>query len=345
MEKRLGIGIIGAGRIGAVHARTLKGRLPEADLRVIADSRPEAARLLAGELGVGKTAEDHREVLADPAIDAVLICSSTDTHAQMVIDAARSGKHVFCEKPLDLGLARIDEILAAVKKAGVKLQVGFNRRFDPDFKEIRDRVKAGAIGVPQVLRITSRDPAPPPPAFIKRSGGMFLDMSIHDLDMARSIMGDVEELYASAGVLVDEAIGAAGDVDTAVIALKFESGALGTIDNCRRAAYGYDQRLEVLGSKGMLANANRTPHAVSAHDEQGSRRAPLLNFFMQRYAEAFAAELIAFVQAVRSGKEPPVTGEDGREAVVLAHAALKSAKEKRPVRIEEIRGGAVLSRS
>jgi myo-inositol 2-dehydrogenase/D-chiro-inositol 1-dehydrogenase len=336
MNRKLRMGIIGAGRIGAVHARTLKWRIPEADLRVIADNKPDSARFLAEELGIAKTTNDYRAVLDDPWIEAVLICSSTDTHSQLVIEAARARKHIFCEKPLDLGLARIGEMLAEVKKAGVKLQVGFNRRFDPDFKEIRERVKAGAIGTPNILRITSRDPAPPPLAFIKRSGGMFLDMSIHDFDMARCIMGDVEEVYVSAAVLVDEAIGAEGDVDTAVISLKFKSGALGTIDNCRRAVYGYDQRLEVLGSKGMLTNTNRTPHVVSIHHSQGSHQAPLLNFFMQRYTEAFAAEMAEFVRAVREEREPPVTGEDGFQAMVLAHAALRSVNERRPVRIEEL---------
>jgi len=330
------IGVIGAGRIGTVHAQTLCWRIPDARVSVIADPNLAAAQKLASELGVPRAVADHREVLDDREIDAVLICSSTDTHARLVTEAAQAGKHIFCEKPLDLDLARIDEVLHVVKQAGVKLQLGFNRRFDPDFRAIKERIAARAIGQPYLLRITSRDPAPPPIAYLKGSGGLFLDMTIHDFDMARYLLGEVEEVYTSAGVLVDPAIGAAGDVDTALITLRFASRALGTIDNCRRAVYGYDQRVEVLGSEGMLANGNHLGALVVRHDAQGSHEPPLLNFFMQRYTEAFAAEIRAFVDAIARDEEPPVGGEDGRRSVVLGYAALLSFKEHRPVRVSEI---------
>jgi myo-inositol 2-dehydrogenase / D-chiro-inositol 1-dehydrogenase len=331
------IGVIGAGRIGTVHAQTICWRIPDAAVQVIADSSLAAAEKLAGALGVPRAVGDYRKVLDDRTIDAVLVCSSTDTHAQIVVEAAKARKHIFCEKPIDLDLDRIDQVLAAVKEARVKLQLGFNRRFDPDFRAIKQRLADGAIGKPYLLRITSRDPAPPPIGYIKVSGGIFLDMTIHDFDMARYLLGEVEEVYAAAGVLVDPAIGAAGDVDTAMITLRFANGAIGSIDNCRRAVYGYDQRLEVLGSEGMLCNRNHLPTLVEQHNADGSHEPPLLDFFMQRYTEAYAAELRAFVDAVARDEEPPVGGEDGRRSVILGYAALKSIKEHRPVRVVEIR--------
>ncbi len=339
MSAPLPVAVLGAGRIGQVHARTIATRVPGATVVGVADPRLEAARALADELGVARVAADPRELIADPGVEAVLVCSSTDTHADLVVAAAREGKHVFCEKPLDLHLARIDAVLAEVRDAGVQLMLGFNRRFDPDFSKVRELVGAGAVGRPEVLRITSRDPSPPPAEYVAVSGGIFLDMTIHDFDMARFVMGqEVVELYTAAAVLVDPAIGEAGDVDTAVITLRFEDGALGFIENSRRAVYGYDQRVEVLGSDGRVGNRNHAAHGVQLADATGVHDPLPLNFFMQRYTASYEAEVAAFVAALRDGTEPPVGGHDGRMAVVLGLAAKLSLDENRPVRIEEIGG-------
>jgi myo-inositol 2-dehydrogenase/D-chiro-inositol 1-dehydrogenase len=333
----LPVAILGAGRIGQVHARTIAHRIPGAAVVGVADPRVEAAEALAAELGIPRATSDASALIADPGVEAVLVCSSTDTHADLVIEAARAGKHIFCEKPLDLDLARIDAVLAAVERAGVQLMLGFNRRFDPDFARVQALVAAGAIGRPEMLRITSRDPAPPPAEYVAVSGGMFLDMTIHDFDMARFVMGEeVVELHTMAGVLVDPAIGEAGDVDSAVISLRFASGALGVIENSRRAVYGYDQRVEVLGSGGRAANRNHAADSVQLADASGLRSPPLLDFFMQRYTAAYEAEIRAFVDAVRAGSPAPVGGHDGRMAVVLGLAAKRSLALGRPVRVESI---------
>ncbi len=267
----------------------------------------------------------------------MLICSATDTHAKFTEAAAAAGKHIFCEKPIALDLAQIDRALAAVAKAGVKLQVGFNRRFDANFARVRQAIVTGEIGTPALLHIISRDPGPPPIAYVKVSGGMFLDMTIHDFDMARFLIdAEVEEIYVQAGITVDPAIGEAGDVDTAVIMLKYRNGVIGTIDNCRRATYGYDQRVEVLGSKGAIATANNYPNAATLSDDTSVRRDLPLNFFMDRYTESFATEVAAFVDAVLHDKPVPVTGEDGRVPVVMGLAATKSYREGRPVKLSEL---------
>jgi len=336
MAKRLDVGIIGAGRIGIVHARTLAYRVPEARVVAIADPKLASAQALGAELGIGRVSADYRSLVADPEIRAVVVCSSTDTHAEVVIAAARAGKHVFCEKPLDLDLGRIAEVQAAVDEARVKLQLGFNRRFDPDFAMVRRKVADGTIGKPELLRITSRDPAPPPIEYVRVSGGMFMDMTIHDFDMARFLLGEVEEVYVAAASLVDPAIGRAGDVDTALITLRFANGALGCIDNSRRATYGYDQRVEVLGSKGMVSNSNRTAHQVVASQADGIHGPLPLDFFMQRYTEAYEAEIRAFVKCIEADDAPPVGGADARQATLLAHAARRSLAEHRPVRLAEL---------
>ncbi len=336
MEK-IRVGIIGAGRIGRVHAANLTYRMPEADLVAVSDIVGEAAEKLAGELGVPAAYQDHRRILDDKAIDAVFICSSTDTHAPFIEQAAEAGKQIFCEKPIALDLAAIDRALAAVQRAGVKLMVGFNRRFDPSFRRVREAVAAGEIGEPHILRITSRDPAPPPLAYIQVSGGIFLDMTIHDFDMARYLMGrEVESVYAAGGVLVDPAIGQAGDVDTAVITLHFAGGALGVIDNSRRAVYGYDQRVEVFGSGGVVSADNAYPNTVQIGNAQRVHRDLPLNFFMERYTESYVHEVRAFVECILHDTPPPVTGLDGRTAVVIGYAAKRSLAEKRPVTIEEV---------
>lgn len=336
-EKTLQIGLIGAGRIGQLHAQNLAHWVPGARLAAVADVQLPAAQACAARHGVKRVHADPQPLFDDPDLDAVLICSSTDTHAGFIERAAAAGKHVFCEKPIDFDLTNIDRALAAIERAGVILQIGFNRRFDPHFARVRQAVADGEVGTPQLLRITSRDPAPPPLGYIKVSGGMFLDMTIHDFDMARFLMGrEIVEVFAAGAVLVDPAIGQAGDIDTATVTLRFEGGALGTIDNSRQARYGYDQRVEVFGSKGMAAADNPLPHLVRLGTQGGFAQPPLLDFFLERYTESYVAELSAFVTSVRENAPPPVGGLDGRIPVVIGLAAKRSLAENRPVRVEEI---------
>lgn len=337
MNEKLHIGIIGAGRIGKVHADTLAFRMPQAELVAITDINRDAAREVAARCGIARVAEGSEEILADPKIDAVLICSPTDTHADLVVRAAQAGKHIFCEKPIDHSLAKIDRALAAVENSKVKFQVGFNRRFDANFARVRDAVKGGEIGAPHLMHIISRDPAPPPISYIKISGGIFLDMTIHDFDMARFLVGDeVESVYTAAAVRVDPEIGRAGDLDTAVIVLQFQGGVIGTIDNSRRAVYGYDQRVEILGSKGAIATDNCYANQAVLSTASAVQRDLPMNFFMDRYAESFVIEMQAFVKAVLEDKPTPVSGIDGRIAVVMGLAARRSYDERRPVRLEEV---------
>jgi myo-inositol 2-dehydrogenase/D-chiro-inositol 1-dehydrogenase len=331
------VGIIGAGRIGRLHAENLVRRVPGVEVVAIADVRREAAERCAQALCIPKAYDDPEPIFADPKIQAVLICSSTDTHAEFIERAARAGKHIFCEKPIALDLEAINRALAATERAGVVLQVGFNRRFDPNFAEARRLVTEGRIGRPHLLRITSRDPEPPPIDYVKVSGGIFLDMTIHDFDMARFLMGEeVVEVYATGSVLVDKQIGEAGDVDTAVVTLRFESGALGVIDNSRRAVYGYDQRVEVFGERGMIRVENPKPHTALLSSIDGDHAPPLLHFFVERYVESYVRELSAFILAIQEGKVPLVTGLDGKIAVVMGYAAKRSLAEGRPVRLSEI---------
>lgn len=335
--KIIKVGVIGAGRIGKIHAANLATRIPGVEVVAIADPNVNAAKELAEQLHVSAYYEDYRKILDDKSIDAVAICSSTDTHARFMTEAAEVGKHIFCEKPVDHSLEKIDKALAAVKKAGVKCQIGFNRRFDPNFKKVRQMVNEGKIGEVQILRITSRDPSPPPVSYVKVSGGMFLDMTIHDFDMARYLSGsEVVEVFAAGGVMVDPGIGEAGDIDTAVITLKFANGAIGTIDNCRKAVYGYDQRVEVFGSKGMVAVANNTANSSVYSNEEGVVSEKPLYFFLERYMDSFIAEMADFIEAVREDKPTPVNALDGRKPVVIAMAANKSLRENRPVKLSEI---------
>jgi myo-inositol 2-dehydrogenase/D-chiro-inositol 1-dehydrogenase len=321
----------GAGRIGAIHAANL-ARHASARLRTIVDVDIAAAAKLAERHGaaVGEAAA----ALADPAVDAVLIASSTDTHAGLIEAAARAGKAIFCEKPIDLDRARVEACLAVVAKAGVPLMIGFNRRFDPHFAKLHDQLRAGRIGRLELLAITSRDPAPPPLAYVKVSGGLFRDMMIHDLDMARWLLGEEPvELYAAASCLVDPAIGAAGDVDTAVVTLKTASGALAQISNSRRASYGYDQRIEVLGAAGMLRADNQIENTVQFSGADGVVGAKPQHFFLERYAEAYRRELDHFIAAVASKTVPATSGADGLAALVLADACVESLATGKPVRI------------
>ena len=335
--KKLHFGIIGAGRIGRVHAETLAFRLPEAKILAIADVNGEAAEALAARCNIPNIVASADAIFADPRIEAVLICTPTDTHADLIVQAARAGKHIFCEKPVALSLKRIDSSLAAAEAAGVQLQVGFNRRFDSNFMRVRQAVATGEIGTPNLIHIISRDPAPPPISYLKPSGGIFLDMMIHDFDMARYLLGDeVEEVYTAGGVMVDPAFIGEDDLDTALVVLHFRSGAIGTIDNSRKATFGYDQRVEILGSKGKIATENRYPNQVVVSSEKSVYSDLPLNFFMQRYTESFALELQLFVQAVLGGKPTPVTGADSRVPVVMALAARKSYDEHRPVKLIEV---------
>ncbi|HZL53597.1 MAG TPA: inositol 2-dehydrogenase [Terracidiphilus sp.] len=336
-EKKLHIGIIGAGRIGRVHAETLAFRLPEAQIVAITDVNREAALTLAARCGIPKVADSSAAILADPGIDAVLICSSTNTHADLIVEAAKAGKHIFCEKPIAHSLGQIDRALAAVKAAGVQLQIGFNRRFDANFARVRQAVVSGEIGKPSLMHIISRDPGPPPISYIRVSGGMFMDMTIHDFDMARFLIGDeVEEIYTVGGVMVDPEIGKAGDLDTALIVMRFRNGVIGTIDNCRKAVYGYDQRVEILGSEGKIETENCYPNQAVVSGGKSVYKDLPLNFFMERYTESFAMELQSFTQAVLENRTTAVTGIDGRIPVVMAMAARKSYDEHRPVRLEEV---------
>jgi myo-inositol 2-dehydrogenase/D-chiro-inositol 1-dehydrogenase len=337
MTHKVAIGVIGAGRIGKLHAQNLAFRVPGARLVAIADVVVEAAQASAAACGCSTVWQDYHAILDDRDIEAVAVCTSTDTHAAIVEEAAAAGKHIFCEKPLDLNLARMDRVLDAVKKAGVKLQLGFNRRFDSNFRRVHELVAAGEIGQPQIVRITSRDPKPPPISYVKASGGMFLDMTIHDFDMARYLTGDeVSELFAAGGVMVDPAIGAAGDIDTAVITLRYAHGAIGTIDNSRQAVYGYDQRVEVFGSKGMVAVSNRKPDSAEWSTADGIHSSLPLFFFLERYNDSYIAEMRAFVECLQNDTPPPVTGTDGRIPVVMAYAAQRSYQENRPVKLSEV---------
>ena len=324
MEK-VNIGVIGVGRIGRLHARNLKYQVPGTKVLAVADIFEESAREVASQLEIPIAEKDYRVLLENKDIDAVVICSSTDTHAQIISEAAQAGKHIFCEKPIALDVEKIDQAIAAVKKAGVKLQVGFNRRFDPSFKKAKDLVASGTIGTPHLVRITSRDPEPPPISYVKVSGGIFLDMMIHDFDMARFLLGqEVVELMAVGSCLVDPAIGEAGDIDTAIVTLKYEGGAWGTIDNSRKAVYGYDQRIEIFGSEGCVIVGNKKPTEVTVFGTEDARSDKPVFWFIERYIEAFLAEMKEFVRCIQENKEPLVGGLDGKIAVQMGYAAKES---------------------
>ncbi len=336
-NESIAIGVIGAGRIGRLHAENLALRVPGARLAAVADIDLEAASEVGARFGIPLVSGDYRAMLEDPGVEAVAICSSTDTHSQIITEAAQAGKHIFCEKPIDFDLGRIDRALQAVEQAGVTLMVGFNRRFDPNFSKVREMVAEGRIGQPHILRITSRDPEPPPIEYVRVSGGIFLDMTIHDFDMARFLMGsEVTEIYVAGAVLVDPRIGEEGDIDTAVITLRFENGAIGTIDNSRQAVYGYDQRVEVFGSEGMVRVGNNTPDRHEYSNTQGVHSSLPLYFFLERYTESYAVELRQFIESLVEGRPPPVGGMDGRIPVVMGLAAQRSYQEGRPVRLAEV---------
>ena len=330
------LGIIGAGRIGRLHANTLTTRVAGAEVLVIADIFEAPAKEAAAEYSIPDYTTDPAELIGSGDIDAVLICSSTDSHCRFITGAARAGKHIFCEKPIAFDLEEIDAALAAVEEAGVQLQIGFNRRFDSNHARIKRAIEGGEIGTPHTLTIISRDPAPPPLDYIKVSGGLMMDMMIHDFDMCRFLLGEAEEIFAFADVMVDRAIGEAGDIDTAKVLLRFENGAIGSIENSRQAVYGYDQRVEVFGSRGAVSSGNWHPNAVTLSDAASVRRDLPLHFFVERYYESYVTEMLAFVAAIAEGKPVPVVGNDGRAPVLMALAGMRSIAEKRPVRLDEI---------
>lgn len=335
--KKLKLGVIGTGRIGKVHIATLVQSVGQAEVVAVADIDMKSAKETTAKFGITTVFTNYMDVINHPEVEAIVICSPTDTHAKYIIDAARAGKHIFCEKPVDLSLEVIKGALDEAKKAGIKLMVGFNRRFDPNFSKIKKLVTEGKIGEPHILKITSRDPAPPPAKYSAVSGGMFMDMTIHDFDMARYITGsEVTEVYTKAAVLVDPEIGKAGDVDTAIITLTFANGAIGVIDNSRKAVYGYDQRVEIFGSKGMVCADNNYPDNHRYFAENGVHCSLPLNFFMDRYLEAYANEMKIFCDAVINNSPLPVSGYDGLMSVAIALAAKKSYLENRPVKLSEI---------
>jgi myo-inositol 2-dehydrogenase / D-chiro-inositol 1-dehydrogenase len=332
----LGIGVIGVGRIGAMHARLLAGQVPGAVVAAVNDALPEAARTLGDELGVA-VAGTAEELMARPDVDAVAICSSTETHAPLIAAAAEAGKAIFCEKPVSHDLVEVDRALEAVRQAGVPFQIGFNRRFDPAHQSVRDAVAAGQVGDPHLLRITSRDPYPPPASYVRTSGGIFLDMTIHDFDMARYVTGsEVIEVYARGAVRIDPSFADAGDVDTALVVLIHDSGCITSIDNSRQASYGYDQRVEVFGSGGMAASENPLRHTGVTQTSEGTSRPVLPDFFLERYIPSYIREWEAFVGAVTAGEETPVGVIDARAPLVIGLAAGRSFQEGRPVRVEEV---------
>ncbi len=332
----LRIGVLGVGRIGKMHAELIARQVPGAALAMVQDINGEAVTAVAAELDVAHTT-DAGELLASADVDAVAICSSTDTHVALLIAAARAGKAIFCEKPVSLDLGKVDEALAVVAASGVPIQIGFNRRFDPAHASVRAAVVDGSVGDVHIVRITSRDPAPPPIAYIKVSGGLFLDMMIHDFDMARFVTGsEVVEVYAQAAVRVDPAIGEAGDVDTAVVVLRHENGCLTTIDNSRQAVYGYDQRVEAFGSGGLAASDNPLSHTGMRRSAAGTVSQTFPYFFLDRYIPSYIEEWKSFVGYVANGGRSPVSANDGRAPLVIGLAAWKSFSEGRPVRCDEI---------
>lgn len=327
--------VVGTGRIGKMHAEMLARQVSTTELIGVFDVFADSANAVAADLGVPAYAT-LEDALASDA-DAVCIATSTDTHVQVMKAAAAAGKHIFCEKPISLDVSMVDDGLAAVEAASVMLQIGFNRRFDPSHKAVADAVSSGAVGSPHLVKITSRDPAPPPISYIKVSGGIFNDMTIHDFDMARYVSkSEVVEIYATGAVLVDPAIGEAGDIDTAAITLTHANGAITQIDNSRQAVYGYDQRVEVFGSAGMVASENPVVTTTVTRTASGSSGSVVPHFFIERYAQSYLNQWHAFAAAVLSGSPSPVSGADGRAPLVIGMAAARSLAQNRPVRIDEI---------
>ena len=315
----ISLGIIGAGRIGKFHAQSIMNNITSVRLKTIADPfMNEETEASLRVLGVSDCTKDYKKILNDPEIDAVLICSSTNTHADISLEAIAAGKHVFCEKPVSQDSAKIRQVMEKLQRTKLKYQVGFNRRFDHNFEAVRAAVANGDVGDVHIVRITSRDPAPPPPEYAAVSGGMFLDMTIHDFDMVRYLTAsDVVEVFANGAVLVDPLIGKAGDIDTAIISLKMANGALAVIDNSRKAVYGYDQRAEVFGSKGQASVSNDTNSSLILSSETGIHAEKPLYFFLERYMASFTKEVRMFVQAIEQDSPVPVDINDGLQPVLI----------------------------
>ena len=328
------IAVLGTGRIGKMHAEIITNQIDGLAVAAVYDVHADAAQAVASSIGCERA--DSVEEIMSSDVDAVAICTSTDTHVDLVVAAAAAGKSIFLEKPVSLNLAEVDRAVAAVEAAGVPIQIGFNRRFDPSHAAVQAAVANGDVGELHMVKITSRDPAPPPIEYVKVSGGMFNDMTIHDFDMARFVTGsEIVEVYAKGAVRVDPAIGEAGDIDTAMIILTHENGTLTYIDNSRQAVYGYDQRVEAFGSGGMAASENLRTHFTQLHGAEGTRLEPVPYFFIERYMQSYVNEWDAFVAGLSSG-EMPLGIADGRAPLIAGIAALRSHQENRPVRTDEV---------
>lgn len=334
----INVGIIGAGRIGKVHSEGIAYGVKNAVVKAIADPfMNDEIKTFAKGLGIENCYDDYHKILDDPDIQAVLICSSTNTHADIAIEAINAGKHVFCEKPISQDLAKIKEVKEALSKTNLKFQVGFNRRFDHNFEAVREAVVSGKIGDLHMLHVTARDPEAPPLEYVKVSGGMFLDMTIHDFDMVCFLSGSKPvEVYAAGAALVNPDIAKVGDIDTAIITMKLENGALAVIDNSRQAAYGYDQRAEAFGSKGQIAVANDTPSTAVLSTKDGVTAEKPLYFFLERYMASFIKEVGQFTAAVENDTPVAVDIDAGLLPILIAKAAKKSLDENRPVKLAEI---------
>ncbi len=334
----LNIGVIGAGRIGKIHAESIQKYVNNACVYAIADPFIDTSREWAENLGVKNIYKDYTEILKDPKIDAVVIASSTDTHSKISIEAINAGKHIFCEKPIDHDVEKIKKVISALEGKKIKYQVGFNRRFDKEFAAVKEAIKEGKIGNLHMLKITSRDPEAPPVSYVKISGGIFLDMTIHDFDMVRYLSGsDVTEVYATGAALVNSEIAKAGDIDTALISLKLSSGAFAVIDNSREAKYGYDQRAEAFGSQGMAQSFNVNSSSLVISSGSGIVSNKPLYFFLERYKQAYIEEMQQFVNAVINNTDTPVNVFDGLAPVLIGLACKLSLERNAPVKISEIK--------
>jgi myo-inositol 2-dehydrogenase/D-chiro-inositol 1-dehydrogenase len=335
----INIGIIGAGRIGKVHAKSILTGVDSARIISIADPlMTSETENWAKSVGIQNVYLDHKHIIEDESIDAVLICSSTDTHSPISLEAIRAGKHVFCEKPIDHDLDKIKEVMAALEGTSIKYQVGFNRRFDHNFRAVRQAVVDGKVGDVHIVKIASRDPAPPPLAYVKVSGGIFLDMMIHDFDMVRYLTGsEAVEVYAAGAVMVDSEIGEAGDVDTAIVTMKMENDALCVIDNSRKAVYGYDQRAEVFGNRGCVSIGNDASSTAILSNADGVCAEKPLHFFLERYMQAYQNEIKSFIKAIEEDIPTEVGVLDGLQPVRMGIAAKMSLASGRPVKLAEVR--------
>jgi len=338
MKRQVNIAVIGTGRIGSVHTRNLVRSIHEANVMAICDIRLEVAQAVGDELGIEHVVKDYHELLEDKKIEAVLIATNTNTHAFIVKDAANAGKQIFCEKPLALDLASTDDVLETIEKTKVKLQIGFNRRFDKSLKRVREIVTSGVIGRPCILHIINRDPEPPSLEYAKTSGGMFLDMSIHDFDMARFQIGEIDEVYAIGNVLLAPYLKDIDDVDIDIITLRFANGTIGSIDNSRQCVYGYDQRLEVFCSNGTAIAGNEYENTVVMGNGGGYHSAKLPHFFIQRYAACYIDEVRQFINCVLDDKPVSPTGQDSRMAVLIGSAVWESLRKNHPINMKEFKG-------